>query len=172
MLIRRAPDRYAETIRRHELTGRRVLAPITFTTDPRAPKMELTIQEYSGPEKGASRDGPNCAIPREYIPSWGTLASWAGQQILREAGEPFQKAIESFIIVYSDRPNNRDLKLPKVCPASAWCLSLFRPIGSLRPGPPNARRLLRGRHVPPPLTPPHTPGRASYTPLGLVSRTL
>lgn len=81
--------------------------------------MELTIQEYSGPEKGAPRDGPNCAIPREYIPSWGTLANWAGQQILREAGEPFQKAIESFIIVYSDRPNSRDLKLPKVCLASA-----------------------------------------------------
>lgn len=81
--------------------------------------MNLVIQQYSV-EEGKTRDGPNCAIPREYIPSWDDLAHWAGKQILEERKQPFQSAIERFIIAYSDWPNSRDLKLPKVCLVSDW----------------------------------------------------
>ena len=91
--------------------------------------MNLVIQQYSV-EEGKPRDGPNCAIPREHIPSWDNLAHWAGQQILEEGKtkEPFQHAIESFIIAYSD---HRGFKLPKVCLASDFFFfSLCRwPIG-------------------------------------------
>lgn len=149
-----SPDRYAETIRRNELIGRKVTAPISFSaTDFRAPKMDLVIQAYSFKDE-KTRDGPNCAIPRECIPSWDDLAHWAGQQILEERKQPFQSAIESFIIAYSDRRgkdgrplNNRELKLPKVCFAS----EIFPPSSLCPMGPvagpgrgPNPRRLFLG----------------------------
>ena len=109
--------------------------------------MDLVIQAYSV-EEGKTRDGPNCAIPRECIPSWDNLARWAGQQILEERKQPFQSAIESFIVAYSDRRDregnplsNRDLKLPKVC--LAWdFLGLFHPMG-LNAGP-GRRSILEG----------------------------
>ncbi|SPN96780.1 uncharacterized protein DNG_00300 [Cephalotrichum gorgonifer] len=105
--------RYAETIRRDELTGRTVQAPITFSeTDPYAPEMNLCIQAYRV-EKGKPREGPNCAIPREAIPSWDELSYWAGRQLLHEEKAPFPKAIETFIIRYSSRQLPRDHKMPK-----------------------------------------------------------
>ena len=80
--------------------------------------MELDIQAYSV-EDGKRRDGPNCAIPRESIPSWEVLARWAGDQILEEKKQPFHSAVANFIIAYSgrhsDRESPRSSKLPKVC---------------------------------------------------------
>ncbi|PKS06528.1 hypothetical protein jhhlp_007276 [Lomentospora prolificans] len=106
-------DKAGESVRRDDLTGRIVYAPITFSeTDPSAPTMQLCIQAYH-PEKGGRPSGPNCAIPREHIPSWGSLARWAGQQILYESKTPFRKAVETFVMAYSDRPNSRDYHLPK-----------------------------------------------------------
>lgn len=120
--------------------------------------MNLVIQQYSV-EEGKPRDGPNCAIPREHIPSWDNLAHWAGQQILEEGKtkEPFQHAIESFIIAYSD---HRGFKLPKVCLASDFffflSLSLANRGGFRSRSQPNSRRLFLGcRHVTPPSSPPH-----------------
>lgn len=102
-----AEEQLCSCARRYFGTPREIT--IFLTTDLKSPALRAIVQPYKSNDD--SDEAKKADFPRDHVPSHEALQRWVEGQIKREYKSDFPRALQSFLLAYSEGGRS----LPKVC---------------------------------------------------------